>query len=305
MNLGEGLTLLCEGAKSDVFLAAPFIKLHALRRLVTVIPPQVLVTVVVRFLPIDLAAGVTDYEIVEYLHARPNTNLRAHPVIHAKLYRVDRKVMIGSANISGRALGWHSMPNLELLLETNADNPIVREGEKEIIRTSYLLTTEIASSVRAAAATLSPAEQTEQSDGIETTGENQFWIPACMRPEVLWDVQTHGDVACATRRVVEAAKRDLSLLSVPAGLPKAAFEKIVQGLFKASPLYQKLSKVLSGSGLVDQDAAAWLTHEYGAYLAESPGDTWTTIKSWLRHFDSDEAYISADIERTRLGHIIG
>ena len=305
MALGDELLSACQSAKTEVVLAAPFIKLRALQRLISVIAPQVPVTVIVRFLPTDLAAGVTDFEIVEYLRKRENTQLRGHSVIHAKLYRIDDRVMIGSANLSDRALGWHYKPNLELLLEVHSGNAIVREIEKRILRTSYPLTAEIASAVFAAAQRLSPPASPEGTETAEAAGNERLWIPACMRPQILWEVQKHGDFAGATRRVVEAAKRDLAYLSIPDGLDKSSFEDVAQGIFKSSPFYELLATALVGAGLTDQEGAAWLDRECGSHLDESAADTWVTVKNWLRHFATDATYISAFSERTTLSRVIG
>lgn len=305
MRFGEELITLCEGAQTEVFLAAPFIKIGALKRLIEATPTAASLTVVVRFLPADLAVGVTDFEIVEYLLARSKTRLLAQPVLHAKLYRVDGRAMIGSANITGRALGWSSTPNLELLLELQADNERVRQVEAEIIGTSYPLTAEIADSVRLAASALQPAQRVTELLDFESTDGSAMWIPTCLRPEFLWEVQMRGDAYSATQGVVRAAKRDLGVLGIPPGLTKTVFDSMAKGIFMSSSFYSAMMIAMADNGFSDADAAAWLGREHASSLSESPSDTWAAIKNWMKYFNPSGTYITAETERTKLTHVIG
>ena len=47
--------------------------------------------------------------------ARTGAELYVHPLLHAKLYRFDDTAFFGSANLTGKALGWTAPANLELL----------------------------------------------------------------------------------------------------------------------------------------------------------------------------------------------
>lgn len=298
--LGEQLQRLCEGAKTDVFLVAPFIKQGALFRIVNSIPETVRLIVVVRFLPEDLASGVTDFEIVDYLWKRPRTTILFQPALHAKLYRVDDLAMIGSANLTGRALGWSQAPNIELLLEVPGDHPVVQDVERRLRSTAIVLTPEIASSIQAAMPAPPPPDTLGDLQSVQT-----IWIPSCLRPEFLWQIYEQGTVSNVTQGVISAAKRDLDILAILKGLSKPAFDKMLHALFQASRFYELLSGALSGDGLPDSDAQMWLEDHFGSSLVESAHDTWLATKRWLREFGPIDVRIEADTERTRIATEIG
>ena len=48
-------------------------------------------------------------------------SFRLHPSLHAKFYRIDDVVLIGSANLTSSAMGWSEQPNLEILCRVGDD----------------------------------------------------------------------------------------------------------------------------------------------------------------------------------------
>ena len=185
--LGDELESMCKGAVKDVFIAVPFIKRPALSRLLQVISLGIKITVVVRFRSEDLACGVTDFEIVSLLLARENTEVFMHQALHAKIFRVDECAMIGSANLTSRALGWCAVPNIELLMKQPATTPCIAAIEQQLRGTSVRLTAELAEIVRAAIPDVSERRYEEILE-VEKT-----WIPECPRPDLMWDVYSTGD----------------------------------------------------------------------------------------------------------------
>jgi len=178
--LGERLCKACQTAEKEVFLAAPFIKRNALHRVIEAIPNTIQLTVIVRFLPLDLASNVTDKEIVEDLLSRPNTEILAHPTIHAKIYRIDNRVLIGSANLTGRALGWGTPSNVELLLEVPAVNEDVRTVESHLRKTGYNLTPSIVNEI----VSVLPKNGPIYIEDLDTS--YNYWVPICSRPNPGW-----------------------------------------------------------------------------------------------------------------------
>src|SRR5947199_2775416 len=121
---GDKLLELCPSASETLVIAAPFIKDTVLARVLDVLPSTVRrVTCITRWFPEEIAAGVSDLEIFDRLAAYQNARLLLHPHLHAKLYRADHRCLVGSANLTNRALGWSSPPNLELLVELDATFP--------------------------------------------------------------------------------------------------------------------------------------------------------------------------------------
>ena len=55
-------------------------------------------------------------------------SFRLHPSLHAKYYRIDDVVLIGSANLTSSAMGWSPHPNLEILCRAGDDfDPVAFE----------------------------------------------------------------------------------------------------------------------------------------------------------------------------------
>src|ERR1022692_3406709 len=112
----DQLEALCSSAHNDLLLIAPFIKYAVLARLFGGTQPSVHVQVVTRWLPQDIKAGVSDLEVWDVVKGRTRTRLWLRQDLHAKYYRADDRCLVGSANLTGSALGLSAAPNLELLV---------------------------------------------------------------------------------------------------------------------------------------------------------------------------------------------
>ncbi len=110
---GNLLTRLCSNAQSLV-VAAPYIKADALSRVLTAANSEASLICVTRWSPHDLAVGASDAEC-RNLVMDFGGSFRLHPSLHAKYYRIDDVVLIGSANLTASAMGWSPQPNLEIL----------------------------------------------------------------------------------------------------------------------------------------------------------------------------------------------
>lgn len=72
---GTRIRAFLENAEGEVAVIAPFIKVDALRSLLDVIPTDLHLRCVSRWLPRDIAAGVSDPEILDMLETRENFSL--------------------------------------------------------------------------------------------------------------------------------------------------------------------------------------------------------------------------------------
>ena len=132
---GEAVLELCASAQSEVLLVAPFMKSAAMNRLLEAIPPYVQkVRCVTRWRPEEIVAGVSDLEVLDLIEQRVGATLFVHPYLHAKYFRADRRALVGSANITSRALGWSIPANLELLLPADSLTEIIQEFEKKLLQ---------------------------------------------------------------------------------------------------------------------------------------------------------------------------
>ncbi len=108
---GTELFELCAEANQEVLLVAPFIKASVLERLLDRIYPDVSLKCITHWFPEEIVAGVSDLEVWNLIQNRPNSSLWLRPDLHAKYYRADNCCLIGSANLTNKALGWSDCPN--------------------------------------------------------------------------------------------------------------------------------------------------------------------------------------------------
>ncbi len=110
---GAALSRLCSGAQYLV-IAAPYIKADALATVLADASPVASLICITRWNPYDIAVGASDTECRTIVTERGGS-FRLHPSLHAKYYRIDDTVLIGSANLTSSAMGWSPQSNLEIL----------------------------------------------------------------------------------------------------------------------------------------------------------------------------------------------
>ena len=66
-----------------------------------------------RWTPLDIQVGASDIACRTLIKNRGGS-FRLHNQLHAKYYRVDDYVLIGSANLTQSGLGFSNSPNLEI-----------------------------------------------------------------------------------------------------------------------------------------------------------------------------------------------
>lgn len=116
---GNILCSLCSGARHLV-IAAPYIKVNALTRILADVSSAASLICVTRWNPHDIVVGASDIECRAIVTERGGS-FRLHPSLHAKYYQIDDTVLIGSANLTHSAMGWSPQSNLEILCQPSDD----------------------------------------------------------------------------------------------------------------------------------------------------------------------------------------
>jgi hypothetical protein len=285
---GDRLLDLCRGASNTVLIVAPFIKDHVLARVFAALPPTVgTVTCITRWFPEEVAAGVSDLEIFDRLSGHPGGRLLLHPHLHAKLYRADRRCLIGSANLTGRALGWSSPPNIELLVELDAEFSELAALEVQLLAAAVPVTAAMRDAVRAAADLLKAENRVpnfSDTDIDTDTLSPQVWLPACTAPDRLWNVYANHEPWQLVTSAAAAAALDLLALGPPAGLLRATFNQYIAAALKQMPLVMDIDQ-RAATGITDEQAVALIVGAVGTdALPYPPADMWEVLKAWLAHF---------------------
>ena len=286
-RLGDKASQLVVAAEREVILVAPYIKARALGRLLSSLGDHVGgLTCVTRWLPEDIAAGVCDLEILELIEGRSG-GLYVHPHLHAKYYRVDGQCLVGSANLTGRAMGWRNPANVELQVELPFDFPGIREWEEKLLSSTIKATPELRDQIKAEAAQLHERQQfssiPEVGDEQETADAGDIWVPRCPIPDYLWVVYSGVESGGMLQSTLDAANRDLEALQPPKGLSQSLFYAYISGIVKQMPLMLAIDE-LASNGLSDSEAHVFLENHLGEKTPYSPQETWGVLKTWLVHF---------------------
>lgn len=293
---GTQLERLCADARDEVLLVAPFIKAFVIQELLAKIHANVSVNCVTRWYPEEILMGVSDLEIWPLIQERPNTSLWLRADLHAKYYRADRECLIGSANLTAKALGWTSSPNLELLVQLKANNLTLIEFESNLllncIRVDDNIFEQMSSTVQ-----LLKEQHLDMNNFFapETSPLTKYyplvsniiflenWLPNLRNPEDLYLAYSgHEENLTATSR--DAAYQDLSAFSVVPNFSKKAFEACIATLLLQKPIIQKVDSFVA----IPQRFGAvrdLLNSLPCSYSPNFDADrAWQTLIRWLLYF---------------------
>ena len=280
-----------------MFLAAPFVKVASLERLLAAIPAQVEVLCVTRWVPIEILSGVSDLEIWPVLRDR-GAWLGLKPRLHAKYYRIDEACRVGSANLTHAALGWKSQPNIELWVDPDPNRPDLRVFESELLRAAIpvddALHLEHCRAVEHLREIMPEMPNPKPEAGFsfdQKLAPAEQWIPRLRHPEDLWRAYM-GAGSLMTRTAREDAETDIAQLDLPAGLSGPAFELHVRMELLKMPIVRALDYLLEEAqrfGAIRR----WLKTQPCAEQEEFDATAaWQVLMRWLLHFAPDR-YISS------------
>lgn len=250
LSPGDQLLELCSSARSEVVLVAPFVKVKALERVLEAISKDIPVTCVARWRPEEIAAGVCDLEIFELIEGRKNSRLLLHSLLHAKYFRADESYLVGSANLTLRALGWTTPSNLEILVVPEASDKCLEEFEKELYTGAFRATQEIKDEMFTSVKELQQENRplimlSEEAvvDGADNSIEgNPGWTPFCPDPEKLYKIYSGRDKDIIGTANLKAAEADLKVLSLPANLSEKVFNGFVRASLQQMPLIRAICR---------------------------------------------------------------
>lgn len=262
-------------AAEEVVIIAPFIKKAIFEEIIVAVPSSVQkITCVTRWTPAEVAAGVSDPEIIEAAQSDERISIALCPSLHAKLYRADGRCLVGSANLTGKATGRVPNANVELLLEAPIDHPEVQRVLGQINARSSIATPHTAALVREQAELLRSERVTPPSEDEAAP----YWFPETRRPENVYALYTGRQRF--TSLVEAGIVRDLAMLDVPAGLSEDAFNTEVEARLHAIPELGQLTAEQRLSNVELQRAIAERTGD----TEEQARRTTETLAAWLQHF---------------------
>lgn len=269
---GNVLSRLCSDAR-DLVIAAPYIKTDALTRILADVSPTTSLNCITRWKPHDLAVGASDTECRTIVNERGGS-FRLHPSLHAKYYRIDELVLVGSANLTFPALGWSVHSNLEILCPPGDDFD-VRAFEKCLFNDAREINDyefERWKSITRIAA----ANQTTFSDHQPLL---DTWRPATRDPKHL-ELAYQGrivEIAASDERL--AAQRDIDALVFPPGLRHDQMRAWASTCLLAAPFANSVIQLLE---IDSAERTRILAEAYGLSFTEARRDM-ETVENWLAY----------------------
>ncbi len=275
---GDRLRALFADEKSDVGIVAPFIKVGALQSLLDVLDDCVHVRCVTRWRPREVAAGVSDPEILGLLEKRGSFALSVVDELHAKLYFAGDRCLAGSANVTSAGLGEGvGGGNIELLVETSTTDPFVAATLERIGEAERPASRDMANAVRRLADALVTSHR-------PIAEEETRWQPLSRRPDRAYrqySMPPASFVSTADQMLLE----DVALANIPSGLEEEDFKELVRGLLTAIPLGARLLEgdedVVVTRGEVSEELQE-LARQAGRSFTEE--DVWRAFVEWMAYF---------------------
>jgi hypothetical protein len=289
MILGEILHQLCKSATEDLWLVAPFIKVSTLERLLEGVSPNVRLYCVTRWRPEEIAVGVSDLDVWLLLKKRANSQLWLRHDLHAKYYRADDHCLMGSANITGAALGWSSQSNLELLLDVPLSHPALDGFELRLLGHCILVDNAIYEQTKAIVALLEPEAQkiihsVDEPNLIQgLVVERESWIPSLRNPEQLYIAYLEKQDKLSSG-VYETVLTDLLVLNIPPGLSKSIFEAYLGYVLLQMPIVEKVNAFVFQPRRFGEVSAYLKTLPCSKALDFDAKYAWQTLMRWLLYF---------------------
>lgn len=280
-DLGSCLLDLAATARREFVMCAPFAKRVVIDRLLTEVPSGVELSLITRWRPEEVAAGVSDTAVLASMRSRGGV-VYLHDRLHAKFYRNETKVMLGSANLTATALGWSPAPNLELLVEGSSDQ--TEWLERYLLTESVEATQAMADEVDELARILPRIDFANVATPEPVNSTARDWIPQLRAPSDLFLAYRWGPGRLASRSA-EAAATDLTVLDLPAGLDQTQFRQLVGHRLLNQPAFKAVDKFIETPRRFGE-VSRMLSDLVGCSRAEGD-EAWQTMMRWMLEFMPD------------------
>ncbi len=252
-------------------VAAPYIKADALIQLLTNLAPTAQLVCITRWKPQDLALGASDLECRQIVLDQGGQFL-LHPTLHAKYYRFDETILIGSANLTLSGMGWRPRANTEILTSPS-DAFDHRAFESELLGRARPVSD--AEYEYWAAVPIGPIEPRVERQQVR---QQLNWRPVTREFENLARAYYGRLSAIPSSDEARRAQGDIAALGLQSNLLPDALRRLVTTSLLASPY---ASDVLRVQHMDAVDAARELATSYDLPLHLARRDM-ETVHNWLR-----------------------
>ena len=290
---GERLKSLLKKAQARVILCAPFIKADVLKTILSTVPPNIPVQVFTRWRATEVAAGVSDLEVLQIADERPDTELRLLNNLHAKLYLVDDQCLVGSANLTASALGWTEYSNIEILIPAKPTDPDVNNLMKRL-EAAEVATVEIRSKIQDLADALKMTRLEEGEDMSGDSSKHQFaWLPRCAAPDKLYEIYSNPKTTVVVTGTKEDGLADINDLQIQSGLSETDFKTRVRDTLLQLPVIARIVDLVP-QGLSDTQGIERIKEARPDLMGEDVRSQWRIIREWIGIFFEDQFEVAPE-----------
>lgn len=271
---GRSVLRLLDGATSAT-LIAPFITVSGLLPLLDVVDLSADIVVYTRWIPSEIAAGVSDPAIFQLIDGRGG-KVFLEPRLHAKAYLAGASALIGSANLTGKALGFGNEANLEILQRVDLPSRSISALITTLTKTAAPATSDTANRLIVAAQSAPPVLQA-------AVPRRDPWLPRHSVPHHVCAAYLDSAVPVATELLTE----DLAAIAAPPGLSHTQFVDHVAGLLLQGLPGRIVSECRGVPTYVGVQRLVELTAEAGVNLPSDPQErytAWVKLVEWFAHF---------------------
>jgi hypothetical protein len=195
-----------QNAKNEVFIAAPYVKIGIVKKLDISKKVAVNSTFVCRWKLDDVLSGATDIGIYPILRDQ-GIRVLLHPNLHAKYYRSDTRILLGSANLTSNGLSNDKTGSLEALTLLT-ENSATMKFEDKLIQESIEINDELYSEYLAILNSQSVPELFNEID---------FYWPNFASLEEAWSIYNRDD-----------SSANLKPLAIPPTLDKSKLKSFLK-----------------------------------------------------------------------------
>ena len=293
---GERLKALLAGAQGRVVLCAPFMQAPVVETLLSVVAEDVTVRILTRWRAVEVAAGVSDLAVFEVANGRARTELLLLNDLHAKLFVADDRCLVGSANLTGAALGWSTYSNVELLVSVPVQNEDVGVLLQQL-EAAKPATFAKRSEVEREAAGLDAGTWAE---GGSVTAEDRArgWLPRCAAPDRLFDIYDDPHTVRVAEETRQDGLADLRDLRIRPGLSRERFVEAVSRALRRVPSVTRILEEVPG--VVRDTRGVELVVSEGLVTPDDAALQWRVVRDWIRIFFADEFEVAPESFVTRL-----
>ena len=293
---GHKLLTLIGEARNGLILCAPFIKEPVLKKLLESVADDVSVKIVTRWRAEEVACGVSDLEVYDLVSTMSNVSLYLLDSLHAKVYVADQTCLVGSANLTGTALGWSAKPNVELLASVH-----IGDEDVQFLLTQLKFAREASEHERNIIS--SQAQALDVGFSIEDLEMNdkhfETWLPSCASPKKLYGIYSDPNAEKWVEESVESALSDLEVLATPAGLNSGDFVRYIALTLYRMPAFKTVIDKIP-SGIKDIEGVEFVMELKKDYERVDAQKHWEIIQDWIRVFFVDRFEVVPDSYLVRL-----